>query len=275
MKRKLLYVVFSFFLLFNVQAHAQDHEFLSEARFFADIEKHFARGPYQIVYSWESNIGFNTLVYRYGPHAFNFQFEVQTAGAPPTGRKINIAGTSYILSPSYIYKLNKNTNFSLGLTHLSSHLSEDVLKIIQDQRRKGVIIPEVRFDDINVGFLEIIHGFAFKQFEPTVRFRFQPLGVKFRGGYNFYKEPVFISTQMKIWGDDSKNLLFVTLHEFGERSFNDIMLRLDFEKPTKNEEGRLQLIFGYSPGWDLKASPNVGWHKEGFSAKMKFVFWAH
>lgn len=265
-----------FFTFLSVGTYAQKkHEFLSEARFFADIEKHFARGPYQIVYSWESNIGFNTLVYRHESHAFSFLLDVQTAGAPPTGRKINIAGTSYTLSPSYIYKFNKNTSFSLGLTHLSSHLSEDVLKILQDQRRKGVIIPPVRFDDINVGFLEIIHSFAFKQFDPSIRFRFQPLGVKFRGGYNFYKEPVFISTQMKIWGNDSKNLLFITLHEFGERSFNDTVLRLDFEKPTRDEEGRLQILFGYSPGSNLRASPNVGWHKEGCSVKMKFVFWAH
>ena len=262
-------------MLFCANARAEEkHEFLSDARFYADIAKHFARGPYQIVYSWEANIGFNTIVYKYGPHAFNFQFDVQTAGAPPTGRKINIAGTSYTLGSKYTYTLNKNTNFSLGVTHLSSHLSEDILKIIQEERRKGVVIPPVRFDDINVGFVEVGHSFAFKQFDPMVRFRFQPLGIKFRGGYNFYKEPVFISTQIRVFGDNRKELFFITQHEFGERSLNDLMLRFDLEKPKKNEEGRLQLIFGYSPGWDLRASPNVGWHKEGFSAKMRFVFWA-
>lgn len=251
------------------------NEFLPEARFFADMQKHFAHGPFQIVYSWEANIGFKPVVYRRGPHAFLFEFDVQTAGAPPTGQKINIAGTSYTLGGAYLYKVNQNTLLSLGVTHLSSHLSEDVLKIIERERRQGVIIPQVRFDDINVGFLEIEHHFAFKNLEPAIRFRVQPLGIKFRGGYNIYDEPIFIATQLKVWRHRSHDLLFITRHEFGERSLNDGLLRFDFLKPTPKEEGRFQVSFGYSPGWGLRASPSVGWHKQGFSTAMKFVFSAH
>ena len=251
------------------------NEFLPEARFFADIQKHFARGPFQIVYSWEANIGFKPVIYRRGSHAFIFEFDVQTAGAPPTGRKINIAGTSYALGGSYLYQINRHTNLSLGVTHLSSHLSEDVLKIIEKERRMGVVIPPVRFDDLNVGFLEIDHRLVFKNMEPRIRFRLQPLGIKFRGGYNFYDEPVFIATQLKVWRHRSHDLLFLTRHEFGERSFNDGLLRFDFLKPTLKEEGRLQVSFGYSPGWGLRATPNIGWHKQGFSTAMKFVFSAH
>lgn len=248
---------------------------MPEARFFADLQKHLGSGPFQKVYSWEANIGFKTTVYRRKQHSFNFEFDVQTAGAPPTGQKINISGTSYTIGASYGFKLNKNTNFSTGLTHLSSHLSEDVLKIVAKERQKGVIIPDVRFDDLNVGFVEITHSFAFKQLEPTLRFRLQPLGVKFRGGYHFYTEPVFISGQWKMWGNNSTGLWFVTRHEFGERSFNDGQLRLDLLKPSKKEEGRLQFLFTYAPGRGLRPSPNVGWHKQGFSTAMKFVFWSH
>lgn len=282
MKRKLLCAsIFSWFVLFYVPiTQAQDqhkdkenkNEFLPEARFFADIGKHFARGPFQIVYSWETTIGFGTKVYRRGKHSFGFEFDVQTAGAPPSERRINIAGTSYILGPSYLYKLNDHTNFSFGFTHLSSHITKDELEIIEQERRRGVTIPPIKFDDLNVGFIEVAHGFAFKQLEPSFRFRFQPLGIKFRGGYNFYNEPVFLSTQLRLWKRRSSNLLFITQHEFGERSFNDSMLRLDLLKPSAKDEGRFQLMLNYSPGWGLRASPNVGWHKEGFSTTMRFVF---
>ncbi len=275
------------FLLWTEIGQAQDtqdpnnnkvkskNEFLPEGRFFADISKDFAHGPFQIVYSWEANIGFKTIFYRHSRNSLGFEFDVQTAGAPPSGRRINIAGTSYILGPSYIYKLNENTTFSLGVTHLSSHITEDALKITAQEKREGITIPPVKFDDLNVGYLEVAHSFAFKQLEPSFRFRFQPLGIKFRGGYNFYKEPVFMSTQFRLWKRRSSNLLFITRHEFGNRSFSDGILRLDLLKPSKKDEGRFQLAFSYSPGEGLWASPNVGWHKQGFSTTMRFVFLAH
>lgn len=251
------------------------HEFLPEARFFADLEKHFGPEPYQLVYSWEHNIGLDALVYRHSSHTLHFQLNVQTAGAPPSGRRVNIAGTSYILGFYYSNKFKKNTVVSSGLIHLSSHLSEDVLKIVHDEAKRGIIIPSVGFDDINVVFAEITHEFNFNPLDPKISFRFQPLGVKFHRGFSYYDELFFVSTESKIFRGEYKDLIFVTRHEFGKQPLHDYMLRLDFFKPQKKEEGRLQWIFGYSPGQGLKASPNVGWHKEGFSATMRFVFWAH
>lgn len=247
------------------------HKFLSEARFFADIKKHFGPKPYQLVYSWEHNIGLDTSVYRYKAHELHFQLNVQTAGAPSSGRRVNIAGTSYILAFYYSNKFKKNTSFSSGITHLSSHLSEDVLKIVRDEAQRGVIIPPVGFDDINVLFAEITQKFNLSWLEPKITFRFQSFGIDF----NYYDKPVFVSVESKILGGEHKDLIFVSRHEFGKQSFNDYLLRFDLFKPQKKEEGRLQLIFGYSPGQGLKASPNTGWHKEGFCITTRFVFWAH
>lgn len=260
-------------------ARAQDSQnsksnFLSEARFFADIGKYLANDPYQKVYSWEANLGFRTKVYRRGPHAFLFQFDTQTAGAPPRWRRINIAGTSYLLAAEYRYAFREETFFSSGFAHLSTHLSEDIARIAEEEIRNGIIIPPVKFDDINIGFVEVAHTFPVV-LEPTIRFRLQPVGVKFHGEPSWYPEPVFISAQFKLWGDETKNLLLVTRHELGEQPFNDGALRLDFLKSSPKEEGRLQLLFGYSPDKDLRASPNIGWHKHGFSSTLRFVFWAH
>ena len=273
-------ILIVFFLIFSSQAFAggvqnKKEGFLTEARFFADIEKHFGRPPYQLVYSWESNIGLNALVYRKKIHEFRFEFDVQTAGSPSTGRRVNIAGTSYILGFIYTNKFNEKTNFSTGLTHLSSHLSEDVLKIVREETKKGNIIPAVGFDDINVVFMGTEYDFGFKSFGPKIKFRLQPVGVKFHGGISFYDEPIFVSAEFKVLSRESNDIIFINIHEFGKEQFNDYAIRFDFLKQRKKEEGRLQLSFGYSPGDRLKASPNVGWHKEGFSTKMKFVFWAY
>lgn len=267
-------------LCFSQNVYAQgnpkeNHKFLSEARFFADFKKHFGPKPYQLVYSWEHNIGFNTSFYKYKKHDFHFLLNVQTAGAPPSGRRVNIAGTSYILGFYYSNNFKKNSGVSSGIVHLSSHLSEDVLKIVREEAQKGIVIPSVGFDDINVLFVEATQKFDFIPLEPKISFRFQPLGVKFHRGFNYYDEPVFILTESKILKSKDKDLIFVTKHEFGKESFGDYSLRFDFFKSQKNEEGRLQWVFGYSPGNGLRASPNVGWHKEGFSAAVRFVFWAH
>lgn len=262
----------------NIYAQASQsgkHEFLPEARFFADLKKHFGPKPYQLVYSWEHNIGLDASVYRHKAHEFHFQLNVQTAGAPPSGRKVNIAGTSYVLGFYYSNKFKENTRISSGLIHLSSHLSEDVLKIVRDEAKRGVIIPPVGFDDINVLFVEVAQKFDLSSLKPKIIFRFQPFGVKFHRGFSYYDEPIFVSTESKLLSGESKDLLFITRHEFGKQSFNDYALRIDLFKPQTKEEGRLQWVFGYSPGQGLRASPNVGWHKDGFSAAMKFVFWAH
>jgi len=271
----LIFLFFTLLLASTLQAQNRPNELLPEARFFVDLQKHSTHGPYQKVYSWESNIGLETRVYRRHSQAFDFQFNVQTAGAPYINKKVNIAGTSYTLGFFYLNQLNKNTSVSFGLTHLSSHLSEDELKIIDQERRRGVAIPAVKFNDVNVISTEVTHHFAWKQLEPVVHFRFQPVDIKLRGGYRLYEEPVWLATQLKLWGNDSKTLLFLTQHEFGERPLNDGILRLDLVKPEKKEEGRLQFLFGYSPGHGLHADPNTGWHKEGFSVKMRFVFLAH
>lgn len=251
------------------------HEFLPEARFFADLKKHFGPKPYQLVYSWEHNIGMDASIYGYKKHKFHFLLNVQTAGAPPSGRRVNIAGTSYILGFNYSNKFKENTSFSSGIIHLSSHLSEDVLKIVREEAQRGVIIPPVGFDDINVLFVEVAQKFNFIPLEPKVNFRFQPLGVKFHRGFSYYEEPVFIATESKILKSGSSDIVFQTRNELGKEHFGDYSLRFDFFKAQTNEEGRLQWIFGYSPGEGLRASPNTGWHKEGFFWAMRFVFWAH
>lgn len=277
-----MFVLLLFFLLFfgaqtaySQNNQVNNHEFLPEARFFADLKKHFGPKPYQLVYSWEHNIGLDALVYRHTSHEFHFQLNVQTAGAPPSGRRVNIAGTSYVLGFYYSNEFKENTRISSGLTHLSSHLSEDVLKIVRDEAQRGVVIPKVGFDDINVVFAEVKQKIDFIPFEPKINFRFQPVGVKFHKGFSYYDEPVFVSTESKILSGETKDFLFVTLHEFGKQSFNGYELRFDLFKRQKKEEGRLQWVFGYSPGQGLRASPNVGWHKEGFFAAMRFVFLAH
>ncbi len=245
-----------------------------EARFDGSFQKYLSHDVFSPFFSWRGIMGIDIATYREGNHTIYFKSEFQTVGARKTDSKINVSGTSYILEGRYRYQLSENTFISTGITHLSSHLTQDLEKIIRDQRNEGAFIPQIDASDLNVIFVEGYKKFSALPLEPEIRLRVQPVGFRFRGGGYNYERPVYLATKFTPWRGDEKRIAIATQHEFGEDYFNDFSVSLELFS-RGDEEGRVQLFLAGSPGDNLHVSPNAGWHRDGIRTGIKLVFWSH
>ncbi len=224
--------------------------------------------------AWDAKIGMDTTVFRIRRHEVDFKFELQTIGTRNRNSKINIAGNSYFIETRYAYAFSKNAKVSFGIRHLSSHETQDLLKVVKEERSRGTIIPQIDTSDLNIFFVEGFKRFERCPFEPEVRLRIQALGFRFRGGKYVYNKPVYLMTQITAWHGHEKRLVVGTQNEFGNNGFKEIYSRLELY--AKNQrEGRLQLLVSYSPGKGLHVSPNDGWHRDGLNVGIRLVFQAH
>ena len=271
-------VIFLFVFVFFV--HAQDNIVakssgaFSEARFEGSFQKYLSRDIFSPFFSWKGAMGIDINIYKKNKSSVYFKSDFQTVGAKKTESKINVAGTSYILEGRYGYQFSQNVYFGAGITHLSSHLTQDLENIVIEQMRKGAVIPEIDSSDLNVIFFEAWKQFASLPLQPEIRARVQPTSFQFRGGRYSYERPIYVDIKIVPWYGNEKKLVFATQHELGDNYFNDYSLRLElFSRGDK--EGRFQIFTAYSPGAKLHVSPNVGWHRDGVRAGIKLVFFAH
>ena len=270
-------VVFSVFVssvFSQSNSGAKSSGMFPEAQFEGSFQKYLSRDIFSPFFSWNGSMGIDINVYQKGNNSIYFKSDFQTVGAQKTESKINVAGTSYILEGRHRYQFSENSYIGAGITHLSSHLTQDLEIIVLDQTRKGAIIPDIDSSDLNVIFFEGRKQFVSLLLQPDIRVRLQPVGFRFRGGGYKYERPVFVETAITPWRGNEKRFVVATQHEWGDNYFNDYSLRLElFSRGDK--EGRFQIFTAYSPGAKLHVSPNAGWHRDGVRAGIKLVFSAH
>ncbi len=259
----------------QTSSNDQPQGFFPDATFTAMISKFLPpRTPYSDFDSWQAKMKIDMTIVRKGRNQCNFDSEFQTVGSKSLGRKTIIAGTGYILGGRCIHSFSSDTKFSAGITHLSSHLTQDLLKLIQDEKRNKIPVPQFNATDLNVVFFQVYHRFASLPLKPEITLRVQPIGFRFHGAGYRYDKPVYLMAEITPWSGHEKRIVIGTQDEFGKDGFKEFFARLELD--AKNQrEGRFQPFISYSPGKGLHTGPNDGWHRDGLLMGIKFLFRAN
>lgn len=276
MKKILLLSVCAVFLIGSAAfAQSQDTEkSKSEAfpsgTFYMEFVKRMASNPF---YVWQGLVGGKFTGYRKGKSSVTGEVDFQAVGAKPYQNQISVAGTGYLLKGCFEYAARKDTSISACDNHFSSHVA-DLPKLIKAEGPKGTLVPAVRERDMNVISFGIEHEMSRAPLRPTFTFRFQPMSFHYRGGAEFYDEPVFLSGNFLLLRTRRAKIFFTSKHEIGKSSFSDERLSLDLF-PHGQKEGRARIFVGFSPNRQIQASVDEGWRGGGWILGVRLMWDVH
>lgn len=254
----------------SIKRSKEGFKMFSKAKFEGEFRK-YNNSPF---FAWDSKLDVSFDVVTKGRNSVFFKTNVQTVGAESVGQRVNVAGTSYVIEGGYRRNHGLNTEFGFGVTHLSSHLSTDVISLLRRAELQGRAVPEIDGTDLNVAWGEIQHRFRNLPLVPEVVVRVQPVGIKFRAGIRKYDEPVYLKLKATLLRDEDHKLVVATTHEFGKKeTFNTFALQWHLFLRGQNE-GRFQPELRYIPGdkEHFHVGPNDGWHPRGLSWGFKVAF---
>ena len=230
------------------------------------------KNVYSPYYAWDAAMALDLTVFRKGQGAVDFGAVVQTAGTENLGSQVGVGGTGYILRAGYLRSLSRAVTLSAGIAHLSSHLTRDLDDKTDEQRRKGMLIPDVQDpDEYNVVYLKAHLAFERWPLEPELDVILEPVNFRFDFGYAPYARPLYLGTRLILWRGVRKTLALETQHEVGNNGFNNFCLLLELF-PKAQHGGRFHLFVGGSPGRTMHVSPNVSALRDGVTAGIRLRF---
>jgi hypothetical protein len=227
---------------------------------------------YSPFYSWDAHMALDLTVARNGPNVVAFAAEFQTVGTENLGTKVSVGGTGYIIRAAYTRVWSPDLALSVGVSHLSSHLTRDLDAKTAEARARGLPIPQVQDpSEYNVLFFRGSHRFSTWPHAPVIDVAVEPLNFRFNGSRAALVRPIYIATNLMLWKGHEKALVAETHHEFGTRPWNQVSLFLELYA-RHQAEGRFQIFVTASPGHSLHVSPNVGALRDGIAAGVRLTF---
>jgi hypothetical protein len=228
-----------------------------------------AFSPYD---SWDAQMALDLTVARRGATAVKVTTVFETVGTENLGTRVSVGGTGYVIRAGFERTLSPKTTISVGVSHLSSHLTRDLDAVTAEQRALGIPVPVVVDpSEYNVVFLRAERRFTASRFTPVVGVTLAPFNFKFNGNHAAAARPLFIETRWTLWQRGSGLLAAETQHEIGPRAWNQVSLVLELYR-RQQTSGRFQLFFSASPGHDLHVSPFVGGVRDGIAAGVRLKF---
>jgi hypothetical protein len=227
---------------------------------------------YSPFYSWDAHMALDLTVARNGRNVVSFATEFQTAGTENLGTKVSVGGTGYIIRATYTRVWSPDLALSVGVSHLSSHLTRDLDAKTAEARARGLPIPNVQDpSEYNVLFFRASHRFSTWPHAPVIDVAIEPLNFRFDGRKADSVRPIYMATNLTLWRGHEKSLVAETHHEFGTRPWNQFSLFLELYA-RHQAEGRFQIFLTASPGHSLHVSPNVGAVRDGIAAGVRLAF---
>ena len=228
-----------------------------------------AFAPY---YSWDAQMGLDLTVARNGANAVDFTTVFQTVGTENIGTRVSVGGTGYIIRASYARTFSPELTVSVGVSHLSSHLTRDLDTKTEEERALGLPVPVVQDpSEYNVVFVRAVRRFPRWRLTPVIDLVVEPYNFRFNGSMAPTVRPVYLATRWMLWRGSGASLAAETQQEFGPRPWNQVSLFLELYR-RQQAEGRFQLFVTASPGDSLHVSPNVGALRDGIAAGVRLRF---
>ena len=240
-----------------------------DASFFAAFRKYAPpENSFSPFYSWDAYLGLDVTAFRKGVHGVELATILQTVGTENLGERVSVGGTGYILGVGYTHAFRRFKG-SIGIRHLSSHLTRDLTHKEEDVAAGGGVVPTVKdASEYNVVFLKT----AFSPVPPAeVTVIVNPISFEFDGDWGSYVRPVHLDARWTLWKGRDTALAAETQFELGRNPFDTYSLSLDLFKRDA-PRGRLQLMFSVSPGHELHLSPIVGAVLDGVSFGVRMNF---
>lgn len=252
---------------------APEQRLLPDAEFDATFEKYAPPSNiYSPYYSWEARMALNVTVFRKGEGAVNFGTVFQTVGTENLGSRVGVGGTGYLLRLGYARQYSDTLTLSAGLAHLSSHLTRDLDKKLEEQRELGAAIPVVDdASEYNVPFVEGYWRLTSRALAPELQVDIEPVNFRFTGGRARYVRPLYFHSRWALWRGSQKSLVADTHHEVGKRPVN--AFSVTWHLAARNQtDGRFQIFVIASPGRGFHVSPNVGGLRDGIAFGIRMSF---
>lgn len=246
------------------------HEVLPDVSFEASYLK-FASRPnvYSPYYSWDARLAFDAVVFRHGPNSVQFGGLVQSAGTENFGSRIGVGGTGYVMALSFRRVLTPDVSLTMGLSHLSTHLTRDLDEKTVDERQRGALIPVVADPpEYNAPFLEWSRRFPTARFAPEIAIGATPVNIRLSArsrGWN--RRPVYVDTRWRLWARGARSFVLETAHEAGAQPLNRFVGALEIDRPRTMSS--LQLFASFSPGRGMHVSPRLGGVRDGLALGVK------
>jgi hypothetical protein len=222
-------------------------------------------------YSWDAFLGLESTAFRAGARAIDVDTIIQTIGTESFGDAVGVAVTGYFLGVRYTHVL-PGVTISTGLRHLSSHPARDLDDKEDAVRASGEIIPTVEDpSEYNVLFVKASGTVRWLPLEPDVVAIATPFDFNFHGEWTAHGRPLYLDLRWPLWRGSDAALVFEMQQEIGNNAFDSYSLHLELLR-TKQDHGRLGLVFTVSPGHDFHVSPHVGGVMDGVSVGARVTF---
>jgi hypothetical protein len=246
---------------------------IPDASFDAAFEKYVPPGNrFSPFYSWDAEMALNVTMFRSGAGELDFGSLFQTVGTENLGSRVSIGGTGYILRLGYLHEYSERFTLSGGLIHLSSHLTRDLDRKLEEERARGRTDPVVEDpSEYNVAFVQGAWRFNTVPLTPMIEGAIEPVSFRFNGSRARYVRPIYIHTRWSLWRGDGRSIVADTRHEIGTRPVNVVALSLHLFARAQ-PDGRLQIFVTASPGHQLHVSPNMGGVRDGIAIGVRMSF---
>ncbi len=251
----------------------RDEGVLPDATLGAAFRKYVATsGIYSPYYSWDADMTLALTVFRKGAGAADFGAVFQTVGTENLGSKVSVGGTGYVLRAGYVHTYSPGFALSAGVSHFSSHLTRDLDDKTEEQRRRGVPVPDVAdASEYNVLYLKGAWKLRGWPLAPDVEAILHPFNFRFDRGTAPYVRPLYLRVHLTAWRGHGTALAVETQHEIGRRPFNTLALLWHLQARGR-DEGRLQLFLSATPGHHVHVSPDIGALRDGVACGVRLRF---
>jgi hypothetical protein len=222
-------------------------------------------------YSWDAFLGLESTAFRAGARAIDVDTIIQTIGTESFGNAVGVAVTGYFLGVRYTHTL-PGVTISTGFRHLSSHPTRDLDDKEDEVRAEGQSVPTVEDpSEYNVLFVKASGTVRWLPLAPAVVVIATPFDFNFHGEWTAHGRPLYLDLRWPLWRGSQSALVFEMQHEIGNNAFDSYSVQLELLR-TKQDHGRLGLVFTVSPGHDFHVSPHVGGVMDGVSVGARVTF---
>jgi hypothetical protein len=232
---------------------------LADAAFEMLLRRYMsADGEFKPYYAWDAHLALDLTIYRRGAHAAGFSTTMQAVGTENFGSRVSVGGTGYLIGFDYRRTVTPDTRVTVGIMHLSSHLTRDLDEKIAEERGQGRGVPDVIDSGMfNVPYVRLAHSRATWRLTPSIDVIVHPVSIRLRGGYRTDVRPVHLRSHFTLWSSARLTLASESLHELGRHSFHHVSAVVEARGAGRGSP-RVQAFVGFTPGRQLHVSPDVG-----------------
>lgn len=271
---KIIYAIILFISATTAQEQDPELNFFGSGRGSVEMRKYYGENPFEKGFSWDAYLAENARFVKYESHELWGSGRFQSVIAESYDKKIRVSGEVYIIEGSYRYTIDTEWTGSLSLSHISTHVTQDLLNPFYADIPE---LPEGLLNDLNVLSFGISRSSTWGDSLPvTIGIAYQPLDVMIPdiGENSRYARPYYFEMKSAVWRAFPWQVSVLMQSEFGAGRRSIGKFEAEFEILTRAQtEPRFQVFFQrFFYGSDIGSSPRFGFFPAEFALGWRYVF---